>query len=158
MKYKKYDPSKDSSTETFFTRNVRTITFLICMAVFLAVAGPWSFFRIRDAIYEYQESKREPMTVADVIQLSEYTRDVFLSDVDKFKGERSNWTNEIHYTVEIEDKYLLYVVAEPNTQKILYATLTHLDCVEEEYESKMADVLKKDIATFIHQHNNEKGQ
>ncbi len=90
--------------------------------------------------------------------MSKYTRTLYLSDVDKFKGERSNWTNEIHYTVDIEDNYLLYVVAEPSTQKIIYITLTHLNCEEQENETKMADVLKNDIAAFVQQHNNEKGK
>lgn len=158
MKHKKFDPSKESSTETFVTRNVRLITFLICMAVFLAIAGPWSVFRIRDAVLSYREDQRTDMTVQDVIALSKAKETPTLSAVEKYQGERSKWGNEIHYTVEIEGQYLLYAVADSKTQNTLYLTLTHLNCEESENDARMADVLKDDIAAFIQRHNNEKGQ
>ncbi len=159
MKHQKSDSTKGSSTETFVTAHVRLLTFLICMAVFLALAGPWSFFRIRDAVLEHRESKRASMTVQDVIALSSSARTPELSDVDKYRGERSEWGNEVHYTAEIEDEYLLYAVANSDTQKIIYMTLTHLHCeTSNESDARMADVLKDDIAAFIRQHNNEKGQ
>lgn len=158
MRRRGYEPSKDSSTETFFTANVRLITFLICMAVFLALAGPWSVFRIRDAVLEYREGKRTSMTVQQVIALSEAAGTPVLSDVDKYRGERSDWDDEIHYTVKIEDEYLLYAVADAATQKITYMTLTHLNCGANESDARTADVFGDDIAAFVRQHNNEKGQ
>lgn len=158
MKLPSSTAPKGSSTETFFTGNVRLITFLICMAVFLALAGPWSFFRIRDAVLEHRENRRTTMTVQDVLTLSESAKTLQLSDVEKYRGERSDWSNEIHYSVEIEDAYFLYAVADSATQKITYLTLTHLNCEAHESNERMADVFKDDIAAFIRQHNNEKGQ
>ena len=43
---KHYAPDTTGKTETFFTRNVKLITFLICIAVFLGIFGPLSVFHI----------------------------------------------------------------------------------------------------------------
>lgn len=54
-------PVEDTAgkTENFWTRNVRLITFLICMAVLLAVAGPWSIHRIAQWVAEVRAEQNE---------------------------------------------------------------------------------------------------
>ena len=57
-------------TETFWTRNVRLLTFLICVAVFLVAFGPYSVFRISSCIAE-NRLEGEEMTVMDVWDLAQ---------------------------------------------------------------------------------------
>jgi hypothetical protein len=57
-KQDKWEPAEDTvgKTETFGTRNVKLITFLVCLGVFLAFFGPWSVMRIMEWV-EMQEQK-----------------------------------------------------------------------------------------------------
>ena len=75
-------------TETFLTRNVRLITFLICLSVFLAFFGPWSVFRIMEYL-EAKNDTRIPMTEADLITLSELDRELYYTDIKGFLSSES---------------------------------------------------------------------
>ena len=44
-------------TETFMTRNVKLITFLVCLAVFLVFLGPLSVWRISEIIKDKQQAE-----------------------------------------------------------------------------------------------------
>lgn len=59
--------------EGFFQSHVRLITFLICMAVFLLVFGPWNIYHISKAISDMEkkvDNKRD-MSMETVYALSE---------------------------------------------------------------------------------------
>lgn len=126
-------------TETFWSRNVRLITFLVCLTVFLAVAGPISVFRILDYIEEHQNSD-SPMTFSDVVKLSYYGDDLTLNRLTVFDGETAIFSNEIHFSANVDGgKYLLYGVADGSTGRMNYLTLTRLS------DEKSANVLKDDL-------------
>ena len=70
-------------TETFFTRNVRLITFLICVTVILS---PFVITYIQDVIEENRMEKRPSMTVEELIFVAERGKDLRQRDLAKFEG------------------------------------------------------------------------
>ena len=70
-------------TETFFTRNVRLITFLICVTVILS---PFVITYIQDVIEEKRMEKRPSMTVEELVFVAERGKDLRQRDLAKFEG------------------------------------------------------------------------
>ena len=70
-------------TETFLTRNVKLITFLICVSVILS---PFVITYIQDTIEDKRLEKRPEMTVDELILLAERGKDLRQRDLDKFEG------------------------------------------------------------------------
>ena len=146
-------------TETFLTRNVRLITFLICLSVFLAFFGPWSVFRIMEYL-EAKNDTRIPMTEADLITLSELDRELYYTDIKGFLSNESvrsidysvpgvNGTEmkekevEIYCYIDIGTKYTALAIADIETQKIIYFR------VNENGTGDHADLLTDDIRAFL---------
>ncbi|MBQ8431327.1 MAG: hypothetical protein IJX28_00435 [Clostridia bacterium] len=159
QKSKRQEVDTAGQTETFLTRNVRSITFFICLAIFLAFFGPWSVFRIMDYIEEKNDT-RIPMTENDLIALSELERDLYYSDIKGFLGDESrrsidysvpgvNGTEmrekevEIYYYIDVGGKYTALAIAEIETQKIIYFR------VNENGTGDYADLLTDDIRAFL---------
>ena len=114
-------------TETFLTRNVRLITFLICMAVFFSVFGPLSIFHIRRYIEENREDPRDEMTLADLRYVAENLKTLRTSYLDKFEGEfGENDMGGITYAIyriPIEERYTLSVSFDRDKNHLFYCTL-----------------------------------
>lgn len=125
-------------TETFFTRNVRLITFLICIAVFFAVFGPFSIFRIRDYIREHSDSRPE-LTADALIALAERPDGLFLSELESYRGTKQNHTVsvpdnpsqsivvDVYWQADLAGgRYRCMAVAEPNGGRVTYLTVVDL--------------------------------
>lgn len=140
---KHYNPDAAGKTETFFTRHVRLITFLICTGVFLVLFLPMAIFGIDMVIDWAERDERPQMTVEDVIRLSETNRDLYLSDLTVYEGELSEFEYETHYVIEIAPRYYLRAVAELNTNKIVYFQMVNFD------NDQRVDVLKEDVRAFL---------
>lgn len=156
------DPKhKDTAgkTENFFTRNVKLITFLICVGVFLAFFGPITVFTIINYIEERADN-RPVMTEEELIALSELDRDLYFSDIEKFKGtkdvksykypveveggtEMREEEVEIYYYLDIGEDYTALAISEIDTGKIIYFQLSNKKTLWK------ADVLKDDIRSFL---------
>ena len=153
------DPNQKETvgkTENFVTRNVKLITFLICLGVFLAFFGPLTIFKIIDYIEE-RKDKRPIMSEAELIELSELDRDLYYSDIKGYKGTediRSVAVSvdgggtrmkevEIYYYLDIGDTYTALAIAEVDTEKIIYFQI-----LSKKTQWK-ADVLKDDIRSFL---------
>ena len=63
-------PDTRGKTENFFSRNVRLITFLICVSVFLAFFVPIVAYEVVDYLADARDNRPE-MTMSDVLRLSE---------------------------------------------------------------------------------------
>ena len=76
QKQDKWSPADDTKgeTETFVTRNVKLITFLVCLAVFLTFFGPWSVIRIRQWIEEQETQQAIEQTALSYDELCEIAR------------------------------------------------------------------------------------
>ena len=96
-------------TETFWTRNVRLLTFLICTAVFLAFLGPWSVFQIKSCMEEQERGSE--LTVDAVIELADRRLALKLSDFEEYRKTVSEGEDTVLYTIEIGAEYLVMVGA-----------------------------------------------
>ena len=117
-------------TETFWTRNVKAITFFICLAVFLAAFGPWSVFRIMDAIEESRVDGKL-MDAGDVLDLAENRDSLYFSQFEEYHGEVQEWEFGKYYIINIEETYLVMVGTEMTNGRISYFTVTHIPSNEE---------------------------
>ena len=70
-------------TETFFTRNVKLITFLICSAIILS---PFVITYIKDTIEDKRLDKRPDMTVDELVLVAERAKDLRQRDFEKYEG------------------------------------------------------------------------
>ena len=153
------DPKhKDTAgkTENFFTRNVKLITFLVCIGVFLAFFGPVTVFTIINYIEEKQDT-RPIMSEEELLALSELDRDLYFSDIEGFKGLKDIKTIpvsvdgggteikevEIYYYFDVGTEYSALAIAEIDTEKIIYFRLSN------KKNQWKADVLKDDIGSFL---------
>lgn len=112
-------------TETFFTRNVRMLTFLICVAVFLAVFGPMSIFQINSCVEE-KMSAGDAMTVEDVRTFAARRGQLKLSDFEDYAKEESEGDDVILYTISVEGDYLVMVGARDEDAALHYFTVTNI--------------------------------
>ncbi|MBE6627349.1 MAG: hypothetical protein E7629_00320 [Ruminococcaceae bacterium] len=143
-------------TENFLSRNVKLITFLICLGVFLAFFGPLTIFKII-AYIEERKDTRPVMSEEELITLSELDRDLYYSDIKGFKGTediRSITVSvigggtatrevEIYYYFDVGENYTALAIAEIDTEKIIYFQISN---VKNQWR---ADVLKDDIRSFL---------
>ena len=96
------------ATETFFTRNIRLITFLVCVGLFLAFCGPVSVFTVSRMIRERTDGKNTvPMTVEECIRLSELPEKVDFSDLRGYTGRYSQTNSVENYYIEFGEYLLL---------------------------------------------------
>ena len=109
-------------TETFFTRNVRLITFLICLGVFLTVLGPWSVFRIKSCIDE-RRAAANAMTVEDILTLAERRGDLYMSDFEDFTKDIES---ESFYLIKVESLYLVTVRSDSADGRVNYFVVENL--------------------------------
>ena len=153
------DPNEKTTagkTENFFTRNVKPITFFVCVAVFLAFFGPLTVFTIANYIKEKQDT-RPVMSEEELLKLSELDRDLYFSDIEDFKGLKDiksialpsadGGTQlkevEIYYYFDGGEQYSALAIAEIDTEKIIYFRLSN------KRTQWKADVLKDDIGSFL---------
>lgn len=117
------EPDTAGETETFLTRNVRLITFLICIAVFLAIFGPISIFRIAKYIEENRDDG-EAMSVETVVELSARHEKLRLSDFKNYEKTVSDGDDTILYFFTVEENYLVMVGAESKKGMLTCFTVT----------------------------------
>lgn len=130
-------------TENFGSRNVKLITFLVCLGVLLALFIPVGVIGI-DAVIDFLERDERPeMTVADVVALSEQEGALYLSDLTRFQGTLDEQTWELHYIIDIAPCYHLRAVADKDSQKLLYFTMLNLDT------GASVNVLTDDVRAFV---------
>ncbi len=72
-------------TETFFTRNVKLITFLICVTV---IMSPFVITYIKDALEERRLAARPEMTVEELMVIAERGKNLQQRDLAKFADYR----------------------------------------------------------------------
>ena len=70
-------------TENFFTRNVKLITFLICITV---IFSPFVVVYIQDTIEAKRLEARPEMTVDELVVIAEGAKDLRERNLTKFEG------------------------------------------------------------------------
>jgi len=76
----------DGRREGFVQSNIRLITFLVCLALFLVVFGPWSVFRVVDCVNSQREgvSDKQNITLDYVRGLAQKGEDLSWGDFSSF--------------------------------------------------------------------------
>ena len=101
----------EEKPEGFASKNVKSITFIIMVALFLVFLGPMSVFTIRDRIEERRDAKKPTITQDDVLDLSFYKTDLTIEQVMEFKEHESRDETKTSYII-FTDEFIFYVEQE----------------------------------------------
>lgn len=138
-----YEDRALKKTENFGTRNVKLITFLIVTGVFLVLFLPMAIFGIDMAIDWASRDERPQMKLEDVIRLSEEERELYLSDLEKYRGDLIEYDYETHYSIEIAPSYYLRAVAQKDTGKLIYFEMVNTDT------KNKVNILTEDVRAYL---------
>lgn len=138
----------NSTTETFWTRNVRLVTFLVCMAVFLSACV---FVGAR--VYDYFQPPEEAlpaMREADLLALCSRTPSLRLRDFEAYEHESGGeWTIDGRtgktLFLNVGERYSLTVMEEVQVGRIIYLV------IEDRETDQTLDLLSRsaDLADFF---------
>ena len=137
-------------TETFFTRNVKLITFLICICV---IFSPFVYVYIMDTIEDKRLEKRPEMTVDELVFIAERAKDLRLRDLDKFEGYLTE--TEVQgmkyamYRIPIlhEENLVLSISFDASMDYVFYINLINMDTHTELDLLKEAHKLEEFLTT-----------
>lgn len=121
-------------TENFFTRNVKLITFLICVTIILS---PFVIVYIQDTLEDKRLENRPEMTVDELVLLAERAKDLRRVDFAKFEGycteSEMQGMKYAMYRIPIlhERNLILSVSFDASMDYIFYANLTDMDTRDE---------------------------
>ena len=121
-------------TETFFTRNVKLITFMICVAVILS---PFVITYIKDVIEDKRLENRPKITVDELVLIAERGEDLRQRDFEKFKDYREEVEMQgmkyASYRIPVlhERNCYLSVSFDTTMDYVFYVNLIDLDTREE---------------------------
>ena len=121
-------------TETFFTRNVKLITFLICVAVILS---PFVLTYIQDTIEDKRLEKRPEMTVDNLVAIVERGDDLRQRDLSNFVGYRTEIEMQgmkyAMYRIPIahEDDLVLSISFDASLDYVFHLKLINQDTKQE---------------------------
>ena len=121
-------------TETFFTRNVKLITFLICVTIILS---PFVITYIKDTIEDKRLEKRPEMTVDELVLIAERAKDLRQRDFAKFEGYCTKTEMQgmqyAMYRIPVlhERDLILSVTFDASMDYVFYISLIDMDTREE---------------------------
>ena len=135
-------PAPVPQTETFLTRNVRLITFLVCIALFLAFCGPISVFTISRLVKERSSHRGTVvMTAEECVRLSKQPEKVTFADLRRYVGRYSQTESVENYYVEFGD-YLLLATRNKTTDALTVI-------VENFTTRERVDLFEGDVRAFF---------
>lgn len=118
-------------TENFGSRNVKLITFSICMVIFLAFFGPFGITRIVSCAQEARENaanaERKEMTLMTVRGLSEQGDSVTWKLLDSFIYENRSTKTFMLRVYSLEEGYEVWAGGETDSKKPTYLYLVNQD-------------------------------
>ncbi len=112
-------------TENFGTRNIRLITFLVVLGIFLAVAGPVSVFQIKRWL-EKRETSGKDMTAEELIRMTESGEPLTYAAFREYSGRYSKSKSQQSFVIDF-DHYTIRVVADPETDALISCRLYDLN-------------------------------
>ena len=140
-------------TENFVTANVKLITFLVCLAVFLVFLGPISIWQISEWVNTArQETLEESYIPVDaLLKIADKGTDAHWRDFRAFgKSETvAEADGFVTWRLEVRDEPFAVVIGGPTkSQNPQYIKVYCLRTGDN------ADLYKDDIAAFIEAHRN----
>ena len=121
-------------TENFFTRNVKLITFLICITI---IFSPFVVTYIQDVIDARREAELPQLTVDDLVFVAERGKDLRQRDLAKFEDYRDEVDMQgmkyANYRIPVLHERDLYlsVSFDMTMDYVFYVNLIDLDTREE---------------------------
>ena len=145
---------KNTNSESFVSRHIRTITFLICLGIFLALFGPISIFTVKGWIGD-RTSKAPTMTADELIRLMQNpSANMNLDNLQKYRGTFTASDFSDSYYIEF-DGFLLLVVQNRESMAVETCMLFHMQSGES-LNLKKKDVLPE-LETFLKDREHWKG-
>ena len=137
-------------TETFFSRNVKLITFLICVAIILS---PFVITYIQDVMEERREAELPKMTVDELVFIAERGNDLRQMDLSKYEDYREEIDMQgmkyASYRIPVlhEKELYLYISFDMTMDYVFYVNLTDLDTRKELDLLSCADQIEEFLTT-----------
>ena len=137
-------------TETFFSRNVKLITFLICVAVILS---PFVITYIQDVMETRREAELPKMTVDELVFIAERGNDLRQMDLSKYEEYREEIDMQgmkyASYRIPVLHEKELYISIsfDMTMDYVFYVNLTDLDTREELDLLSCADQIEEFLTT-----------
>ena len=118
-------------TENFFTRNVKAITFFVCLALFLTFLGPMSIFRIMEIVDE-RTPDGEIMQLQDILTLAEQHDTLTMERFTVYDGDKQTLAElGSYYRIRVDGRFLVTVGTERDDGRITYFCVTRMQTEEE---------------------------
>ena len=139
-------------TENFFTRNVKLITFLVCVTIILS---PFAIVYIQDMLEERRLASRPEMTVDELVLIAERGKDLRQRDFEKFKDYREEVEMQgmkyASYRIPLlhERNCYLSVSFDMTMDYVFYVNLIDLDTHEELDLLSYADQLEEFLTSPV---------
>ncbi len=144
MKNKDYGYNETTGkTETFFSRHVKLITFLICIGVFLAIFAPIAVLEAHDYLTGLNLKTKPDMMLVDVVRFSEQNGKVYAKQFEEFDCEIHKSGDTVIYSADIETCYSFYAVADSSTGKVTAFYLTDKE------RDETVNVLTDNVKAFL---------
>ena len=137
-------------TETFFSRNVKLITFLICVAIILS---PFVITYIQDVMETRREAELPKMTVDELVFIAERGNDLRQRDLSKYEDYREEIDMQgmkyASYRIPVlhEKELYLSISFDMTMDYVFYVNLTDLDTREELDLLSCADQIEEFLTT-----------
>lgn len=137
-------------TETFFSRNVKLITFLICVAIILS---PFVITYIQDVMETRREAELPKMTVDELVFIAERGNDLRQRDLSGYEDYREEIDMQgmkyASYRIPVlhEKELYLSISFDMTMDYVFYVNLTDLDTREELDLLSCADQIEEFLTT-----------
>jgi hypothetical protein len=115
-------------TESFFSRNVRLITFLVTVGLFLLACGPMFVLEARQ-YFGQDKDTRPDMTMNDMIRLSEQ-KPLYVEQLTKFSCVESDAEGQNTVVVRIEidgGRYMAVATADAMTGVVVECLIQDME-------------------------------
>ena len=139
------EDEREETPESFASKHVKTITFLICLGVLLALFGPVSVFHIYRSMERGEDGGSAVMTEADLLALASLGERLTMKDLTGFQGEMGENESRTTFYIYYED-YILFAVENKKTGMLDFCMLTHTDSEES------IDIRKDNVRAFLEAH------
>ena len=140
----KQDGIEEQKPEGFVSHHIKTITFLVCVGVFLVLFGPVNIFWFQRQP-DVDQVGETVMTEEDLVRLSMSGSLLTMAELQRYRGEVSENEYRVTYTVKF-DHYLLLSIADRETGALLFCQLSDSNTHD------TVDVLSEDVKAFFDAH------
>lgn len=133
---------KEVKPEGFASRNVKAITFILCVAILLGAFGFASYL-------VHRKNERPPvgkdMTAQTLIELSRLGPALTMEKLREYAGEYNESEDRSFYYITF-DHYLILAVEDNNTKTLRSCTL------KDKNSGDQIEIIKDDVAAFLASH------